>query len=138
MIRSSISSVLLVTGLLWTAVVLWFCFAVGGIGYLTPSYLPKALLWFSWLFVGPLLLITGAILALIGTHQRVGAILSLVGCVILTGTVGFLTLSVLHDAADPLIVKPPCGEVAVAIILTLLADAAAVQLYRLASLSGAR
>ena len=99
-----------------------------------PAVIGKLLLWFSWLFVGPLLLIAGAVLTLMGTHQKAGSILSLVGCFILTVIVGYQINSVLHDAADPLIMRPPYGLYAVSIILALLADAAAVLLYRLASL----
>jgi hypothetical protein len=134
MTRSSISIFLLVVGLLWAAVVSWFFVAVGGAGELTMSYLGKALLWYSWLFVGPLLLIVGAVLSL-GTHQKAGSILSLVGCAILTLMVGFQSVSMLKDLADPLIMKPPYGKWAAGIILTLLADAGALQLYRLASLA---
>ena|SRR2546425_4058730 len=138
MSRSSISIFVLVVGVLWAAVVSWFFVGVGGAANLNPAYVGKALLWFSWLFVGPLLLIAGAILTLMGTHQKVGSILSLVGCLILTVMMGYQTLSALHDAADPLIMKPPYGEYAIAVILTLLADAGAMQLYRLASLPVAK
>jgi hypothetical protein len=57
------------------AVVSWFFLVMGGAAALDPAYLGKALLW----FVGPLLLIAGAILTLIGGHQKAGSILSLVG-----------------------------------------------------------
>jgi hypothetical protein len=70
----------LVVAPLCAAVVSWFFVAAGGLAALNPAYLGKALLWFSWLFVGPLLLIAGAILTLIGAHQKAGSILSLVGC----------------------------------------------------------
>ena len=133
MTRSSISIFVLVVGLLWAAIVSWFFVMVGGAGELTPAYLGKALLWFSWLFVGPLLLIAGAILSLMGTHQKAGSILSLVGCFILTVIVGCQIPSMLHDAVDPLIMKPPYGKYAIAVTLTLFADAGAVELYRLAS-----
>jgi hypothetical protein len=42
----------------------------------------------------------------------------------------------LHDAVDPLIMKPTLGECAIysiAVMLTTLADVAAVQLYRRAA-----
>jgi hypothetical protein len=138
MTRSSISIFVLLVGLLWAAVVSWFFVAVGGAANLNPAYISKALLWFSWLFVGPLLLMAGAILTLTGTYQKVGSTLSLLGCLILTIMVGYQTVSALHDAADPLIMKPPYGKYAIAVILTLLADAGAVQLYRLASLAVAK
>lgn len=135
MSRSSISILLLVVGLLWAGVVSWLFVALGGAGELTMAYLGKALLWYSWLFVGPLLLIAGAALSL-GTHQRAASILSLVGCAILTLMVGYQSLSMLKDLADPLIMKPPYVKWSVGVILTILADAGAIQLYRLASLVG--
>ena len=131
MTRSSISIFLLVVGLLWAAVVSWFFVALGGAGELTPAYLGKSLLWFSWLFLGPLLLIAGAVLTLLGTHQRAGSILSSLGCVILTVMVGYQIISAVHDAADPLIAKPPYGLYAIAVVLTFLSDAGAVRLHRL-------
>jgi len=118
------SILLLGVGLFWGLVVLGFVALLGGF------FIGKLLLLCSWLFVGPLLLIAGAILMLRGTHPKAGSILSLVGCVILTAMVGNQTLSMLHDLADPLIIKPPFGAYAIAVILTLLADTAAVQLYR--------
>jgi hypothetical protein len=136
MTRSSISIFLLVVGLLWAAVVSWFFVTLvllGGAPNL--AYIAKALLWYSWLFVGPLLLIAGAILSLMGTHQRAGSVLSLVGCAILTLMVGYQSLAMLKDLSDPLIIKPPYGKWVFGIILTLLADAGAVQLYRLVSLA---
>jgi|ERR1017187_249606 hypothetical protein len=135
MIRSLISIFVLVVALLWAAVVSWLLLAFGGASLLNLTYIGKALFWFGWLFVGPLLLTTGAILTLVGTRERVASILSLIGCFILTVMVGYQTFSALRDLADPLIAKPPYAEHAIAIILTLLADIGSVHLYRLASLS---
>jgi hypothetical protein len=133
MTRSSISIFLLVVALVWAAAVSWFFVMVGGAS--NPAYIAKALLWFSWLFVGPLLLVVGTIVMLTSTHQKVGSILSVVACFILTVMVGYQTLSMLHDAANPLIAKPPYAAYVMVMILTFLADAAAVRLYRLASLA---
>lgn len=98
----------------------------------------KDLLWYSWIFVGPLLLMSGALLTLIGTHHKTGSIVSLVGCFVLTLMVGYQTVETLRDLADPLIARPPYGFYAIAVVLTLMADAGAVHLYRLASLTVAR
>jgi hypothetical protein len=135
MTRSSISIFLLVVGLLWAAVVSWLFVTLGGAAEPTFSGLAKSLLWFSWWFIGPVVLIAGALLMLRGNHQRAASLLCVLGCIILTLMVSSQTLSVIHDAADPLIMKPPYAEYALAIMLTLLADAGAVQLYRLASLA---
>src|SRR6266571_794790 len=142
MIRSYILSFLLVVGLLWGLIVLGFVALLAGFFGNVPPWNPvvigKLLLWFSWLFVGPLLLIAGTVLMLLGTRQKAGSILSLVGCIVLTVMVGYQILSGLHDIADPLIIRPPYGMYAIAVVLTLLADAGAVQLYRLATLTLAK
>ena len=98
----------------------------------------KALLWYSWMFVGPLLLISGAVLTLTGMHQKAGSIVSLVGSFTLTLLVGYQTVEMLRDLADPLIARPPYGLYAIAGVLTLIADAGGVHLYRLSSLNIAR
>ena len=87
MTRSSISIFLLIVGLLWTVVVSWLFVMFGGVSDL--AFIGKALLWYSWMFVGPLLLVSGAILMLIGTHQRASSIVSLLGCFVLTCMVGY-------------------------------------------------
>jgi hypothetical protein len=132
MTRSSISVFLLVVGLLWAGVVSWLFVMFGGVSDL--AFIGKALLWYSWMFVGPLLLISGAVLTLIGTRHKAGSIVSLVGCFILTVMKGYLTVEMLRDLADPLIARPPYGLYAIAWALTLTADAGAIQLYRLGSL----
>src|SRR5450432_2122035 len=131
MTRSSISIFLVVVGLLWTAVVSWLFVMFGGLSDL--AFVGKALLWYSWMFVGPLVVISGAVLTLRGTHRKAGAILSLVGCLVLTLTVGYQTVEMLRDLADPLIARPPYSLYAIAVVLTLMADTGAVQLYRLGS-----
>jgi hypothetical protein len=129
-------------GLLWGLTVLGFVALSAGFFGNAPPWDPmvigKLLLWFSWLFVGPLLLVAGAVVMLTGTHKKVGSILSVVGCFILTALVGYQTLSMLRDAADPLIMKSPYAAYVIVAILTLLADAGAVRLYRLASLAASK
>lgn len=116
---------LVFVGLLWAAIVLWFLVATGSM----VADLGGTLLSYSWLFIGPLLLIVGAILSA-GTHHRAGSLLLLIGCADLTVTVGYQSISMLKDFADPLIPNPHYGIWAVGVILTLLVDAGAVQLYR--------
>jgi hypothetical protein len=128
-----------VVGLLWGLTVSGFVALLAGFFGNAPPWDPmvigKLLLWFSWLFVGPLLLVAGAVLMLMATRQRLGSILSVIGCAVLTVMVGYQTLSMLHDVANPLIMKPPYAAYVIAVILTLLADTGAVRLYRLASLA---
>jgi hypothetical protein len=129
MIRSSISIFLFVVGLCWAAIVLWFFVAIGGAAELTFAYLGKTLLWYSWMFISPLLLIAGSVL-IQRTQQRMGAILSLVGCAVLTVMVGYQCFWMIRDLADPLIMKPPYGLWTLGVVLTVLADAAAIHFYR--------
>jgi hypothetical protein len=121
---------LLLVGVLWALFVVWMYLALSGIA--EPISVTRVVLYFGVLLLGPLILLVGPILVLTGRHPKTGAILAVVGCVILTITVGYQVPSVLHDLRDPLIMRPPWGLYAVAIILTLLADAGAVQVYRLA------
>ena len=115
-------------GLLWAAVDSWLFIALGGAGEPTFAYMAKALSWYWWLFIGPLLLMVGAVLS-VGSHQRAGANLSLIGCAVLTVMVGYQSISMLRDLADPLIMKPDYGKWALGVVLTLLADVGAVWIY---------
>jgi hypothetical protein len=139
MTRSSISIFLLVVGSLWAAVVFWFFVMAGGIGQSNFAYISKMLLFFSWLFIGPLLLIVGAVL-LLGTHQKMGSILSLIGCAILTVMVGYQAIASVHNLSDPLIAKfySYYALNAIAVVLTLLSDAGALKLYRLTVMAARR
>jgi len=129
MTRSFLAIFLIVVGLLWAGAMSWLFVALGGAGELTFAYIGKALLWYSWMFIGPLLLIIGATLSL-GSHHKAGACLSLIGCAVLTIMVGYQSISMIRDLADPLIIKPPYGKWMLGVVLTLLADLGAVQLYR--------
>jgi hypothetical protein len=139
MTRSSISIFLLVVGVVWAAAVSWFFAMIGGAGELTFAYLSKSLLFFSWLFIGPLLLIAGAVASL-GTHQRMGSISTMVGCFILTVMVGYQTISAVRDLANPFIPRFFSFYTldAIAVVLTLLSNAAALKLFRLASTTFAK
>ena len=140
MTTRSISIFLLVVGLLWGLTVLGFVALLAGFFGNAPPWkfvvIGKLILWFSWLFVGPLLLIAGTILVLMGTRQRVGSILSLVGCFILTAMMGYQALSTLQNLADPLVAKPQSREYVIylmEVVLTFMPDAGAVRLFQLAS-----
>jgi uncharacterized membrane protein YphA (DoxX/SURF4 family) len=137
MTTRSISIFLLVVGLLWGLIVSGLVALLGGFfGNAPPSdpvVIGKGLLSIWWMFAGPILLIGGTICVLRGTYPRAGAISALVGCLILTAVVGYQPVQTVHDAANPLITRPPYGWYAIVVVLTLVADAGAVQLYRLAS-----
>jgi hypothetical protein len=126
----SLSIGLLLLGVFWALLVVWMFLALMGIT--DPISVTRVVLYFVVLLLGPLLLIAGRILVLSGRHPKAGAILAVVGCIILTITVAYQVPSVLHDLHDPLVMKSPWWLYAVPIILTLLADTGAVQVYRLA------
>ena len=136
-----ISIFLLVVGLLWGLIVIGLLALFGGFFGNAPPHdlalIGKGLLSVWWMFIGPLLIVVGSVLVLRDAHSRSGTLSTLAGCLILTIIMGYQIIQILHDAFDPLIGKSSYSLnviYAVAVILTLLADAGAVRIYRLASL----
>ena len=121
---------LTLVGLLWMAVVAWFFLMTGGLEILHMAYLGKALLWYGWMFIGPLILLVAPLLYAKVRYRMAAWILLGVGCVILSVEVGWILLSVIHDLADPLIAKPPYILYSSGFILTALADICTVLLIR--------
>jgi hypothetical protein len=121
---------LILVGLLWGAIVSWFLVILGGLEMFHWAYLGKGLLWFGWMFVGPLLLIAGPILYKVPRHRILASVLLLVGCLGLSAQVVYLLVSMFRDLADPLIMKPPYGLYAAVSALTVLSDICAVQRFR--------
>jgi len=134
--RLRLASYFLVSvGLLWGFILLGFIALMSGFLGNTPlwHYVGKVLLWSSWLWIGPFLLTGGAVCSLRGKLLRASSISIWAGCFILTAMVLYQIVALLRDAADPLIGKPTLGLSAiylVVMLLTLLADAAALQLSR--------
>ena len=129
----AISILLLLVALFWCLLASLIFLMLGGAS--DPAFIGKYLLNFSWMFAGPLLLIAGCILVLMRTHQKVGAILALAGCLILTILVGYQSIQSLH--IEPLQAKPPYALYVLALPLTLLSDAGALRLYQTAISAGA-
>ncbi len=123
-------ALLMLVGLLWGAFVSWLCLMMGGLEMLHWAYIGKALLWLGWMFVGPLFLVVGPILYSVPRSRSLASVLLLVGCLVLSGEVGYQLVSMFHDLADPLIMRPPYGLYAGALALTVVADICAVQLFR--------
>jgi hypothetical protein len=123
----SLSISLIVVGVLWAAVIAWMYIALSGIA--EPISVMSVVLYYGGLLLGPLVLILGPILVLNGTYTKQGAILSILGCAVLTILVLYQTIQAMH--VEPLQVKPPYALYAVVVVLVVLADAAAVKLYRL-------
>jgi len=129
-VKRILSSFLLSIGVIWTLIVGWMYLALSGIA--EPISVARVMFYFGGLLVGPLVLIAGSILVLAGRRVKPGSILVIIGCAILTITVGCQIPSMLHDLADPLIVRPPIGLCVGTLVVTLLADAGAVQIFRVA------
>lgn len=121
--------VLIVVGIVWGLANLWFHLVMSGIA--EPVCRACAI---GAILFGPFLLILGALFVLIGWHAKVGAIMTLVACGILTLFVAYGTSGFFH--IEPLQPKPDMTNYAVfaaMIIITLLADAGAVRLFQLVS-----
>lgn len=136
MTTRSISIFLLVVGLLWGLIVTGLFALSGGFFGNNPPHSPvligKALLSVWWMFIGPLLMVAGSILVLRNAESKAGAVSALVGCLVLTITTAYQIVQMLHNATDPLVGKSYSLDAmyVVVVIVALLADAGAVQLYR--------
>jgi len=121
----AISIFLLFVGLLWCILASLLFLMLGGAS--EPAFIGKGLLYYSWMFAGPFLLIAGCILSLRRTQIKAGAILTAAGCLTLTVLVGYHSIQLLR--AEPLQAKPPYGVYILALTLTLLSDLGACRLY---------
>jgi hypothetical protein len=119
-------------GIAWALVAIWIHLVMTGIT--EPISTVSVFLYFSAMLIGPVLLIAGAIAVLTGRHARIGAILTLVGCAILTAYVAYGATGLFHS--EPLEPKKPYEVHLVLISVTLLSDIAALWLYRLISSAG--
>jgi hypothetical protein len=126
-------SFLLAIGLVWGTALLGFLALLSGFFGSSPPwhYLGKFLLFSSWLWVGPLLLVAGAYWGLRGGQQKASILSIWAGCFSLTAMVLYQIVALLHDAADPLIMKPTLGLLAFHIFILLLAVLADSTAFRL-------
>jgi hypothetical protein len=125
----ALSICLLVVGVIWALWVALIYLVMSGISQ--PISVGYTSLYYTAMLIGPILLIAGSILALGGSHQRLGSMFAIVGCAILTVLVGRETILSFH--VEPLQAKPPYVLFAVMILLTVLADIGAFRLYQLVS-----
>lgn len=136
MTTRSVSIFLLVVGLLWSLIVTGLLALMGGFFGNNPPHNPvligKGLLSVWWIYIGPLLMVVGSVLVLRDAQSRVGPLSTLAGCLVLTITIGYQIVEILRTAFDPLAAKSYSLDpiIVVAVIVTLLADAGAVRLYR--------
>ncbi|WP_263415888.1 hypothetical protein [Terriglobus albidus] len=123
----SLSIYLLLLGIIWALLVGWMYLALSGIA--EPISMMRVVLYFGGMLIGPLVLIVGSVLVLCGTYAKPGALLALLGCVVLTIFVVYQSLQALH--VEPLQVQPPYLLYVIAVVVALLSDAGAFRLYQL-------
>jgi hypothetical protein len=141
MMAKSISVFLLVVGLLWGLIDAGIFAFFGGFFGNNPPHDPvligRGLLAIWWAWIGPLLMVVGSGLLLRDTHSRGGILSALAGCVALTITVAYQIFLLWRNVSDPLVAKSTTLYAfdAALVVVTILADVGAVQLYRLSALN---
>ena len=129
-----ISIFFMIIGLLWDFLLVSAVFMMTGIA--EPISVLYTGAYFLGQFIGPLVLIVGATLTLSGSCVKLGAILVMIGCLILSFIVTCTCIESLN--VQPLQAIPPYWIYVLISILTIVADVAAFKLYYLASLTGSR
>jgi hypothetical protein len=139
MTKRSISLFLLVVGLLWGLIVTGLFALIGGFFGNNPPHDPALIangLLTAWpMFIGPLLMVIGSIFVMRNTSIKVSTLTTLAGCIVLNIVVGNHVMHTLQDLTNPLIGRRPHAFDIVMVVVALLTDAAAVQLYRLGGAS---
>jgi hypothetical protein len=117
-------------GCLWALFVVWIYLALSGVT--EPVSATAVLLYFTCLLIGPLVLIVGSIFVLTGKSARNGAVLSSIGCVILTGFVLYQVWYIAQPP-QPLEYKPFSTYIlhGVFLAVAIVSDLVAYRLYRL-------
>jgi hypothetical protein len=100
-------------------------------GMAEPISVSYASLYYTAMLVGPVILVVGPVLVLNQSQPKLGAVLAIIGCVILTISVAHETISGFH--VQPLQAKPPYLLFTFMVVVTLFADASAFRLYQLVS-----
>lgn len=118
---------LLAIGCLWGLLVVWMFLSVAGAAG-TPESWPKTALYWSGMFVGPLMLVVGTVLLLRGASLRSGAVLAELGCIILTGFA--LYNSIIGLQRKPLQAPPPYLFYAALLLIMIVSDVAAYKIYK--------
>jgi hypothetical protein len=118
-------------GCLWALVIVWIFLALSSIAQ--PVSTSAVVLYFGCLLVGPLLLVAGSVFVLMGKFVRNGAVLTSVGCVILTGFVFYQVWSITQPPQAlefrPFSIYAIHGAF---LVVAVVSDLAAYRLYRLA------
>lgn len=125
---------LMIVGILWALAVGAMFLLMGGIS--EPVSVGYTSLYYAAQLIGPILLIAGSILVLNGTHVKAGALLTTIGCAVLTLLVIYMITGLFH--LEPLQAKPPYVFYACLAVVTLLSDLAAFRLFQLVSFIGSK
>jgi hypothetical protein len=118
---------LLVVGCSWALLVVWMFLTIAGVADAPESWARVALYW-GGMLVGPLVLTIGAVLLLLGTSGRPGAILVGFGCAIFTGFA--LYNSIIGLQRKPLQAPPPYLLYILLLLIMLFSDAAAYKICK--------
>jgi hypothetical protein len=121
-----LSICLILAGTFWALLALSVHLIMSGIA--EPVSLPAVL--FA-LFIGPLLLVAGPIFPLIGWHAKLGVMITIAGCAVITAYVIYALTGLFH--VQPLQLKPDYTFWGLVAVFALLCDAGAFWLYRLVS-----
>jgi hypothetical protein len=117
---------LLIIGCVWALFVVWMFLTLAGIAESAWS-LSGVLYWVAML-IGPVLLVVGSCLAILGGSRRFATLLVGIGCLILTGFAVYE--SVVAMQLKPLQAPPLYSFYVVMLIITLFADVAGFRVIR--------
>lgn len=123
----AIAICLILVGIIWALWVALIYLVMSGMA--EPISVAYTSIYYAALLIGPILLIAGPILVLNRSNAKLGVVLTLISCAILTISVGHETILGLH--VEPLQAKPPYLLFGVMIMVTLLSDIGAIWLCRL-------
>ncbi len=117
---------LISVGIGWALFVVWMYLTLAGIA--EPISIAAVVGSFAEQMIGPVFLIVGPSLVMGQKHVKPGALLALVGSMVLSILVGYTVADILHP--QPLQAPPPYGFYSAMIGLTLESDASAIWLCR--------
>jgi hypothetical protein len=117
-----------IIGILWDLFLVLAIFIMMGIAAPISTLYTGA--YFLGQFIGPLALIVGSTLTLSGSNTRLGAILVVFGCLILTAIIAYTCVE--SFMVEPLQAKPPYGIYAIILVITIMVDIGGFILYRMA------
>lgn len=119
---------LLAVGCVWAFFVIWLFLSIAGVAD-APESIPRTLLYWSGMLIGPVALIIGSTLVLCAAI-RAGVIFTGIGCVILTGLTLYSSIPELRRTPQPLESPPLRWLYVVFLVFMILSDVAAYRIFR--------